>query len=131
MLADSLIKIVPQCATAYKLRGDIYSAANRHLEALADFETAAGFGPNDPETYVEIGFLCESLGENEKAVEAFQAAIRLNSAKAGPCHFNMGIAYRKMGKFEQACACFEESKKLGFLTESCDKEIAKCRQRLK
>ncbi|MHB8899144.1 MAG: trypsin-like peptidase domain-containing protein [Thermoguttaceae bacterium] len=129
-LADSLVKMVPRCVTAYKLRGGLYSKVHRRLEALADFDTAAELGPNDPETHFEIGTVCSSLGEYEKAIEAYKAAMRLNFYRASVCPYNMGIAYQKMGRFEQAIGCFEESGRLGFCPFGfgCENEVARCRK---
>ena len=129
-VAKSLIKLVPRCATAYKLRGDIYSELDHHLEALADFETAAELGPSDPDTYWNIGQECLSLKENAKAIEAYEVAIRLKSSLARDCYYNIGIAYKKMGMLEKALAYFAEAKRLGFCTKWCDEEIAECQKRL-
>jgi Flp pilus assembly protein TadD len=130
-LADLLVMRVPRCATAYKLRGGLHTELNRNLDALADFETAAELGPNDPETYFEIGQVCLPLGENAKAVIAYELAIRLKSRYAPGCHHNMGLAYERMGKFEQALACYEKAKSLGFWPEVCNQSIARCRAQLK
>ncbi len=129
-VADLLVKMVPRCATAYKLRGGNHSALAHHLEALADFETAAELGPNDPETYWNIGQECLTLRENAKAIEAYETAIQLKSHYAGMCRYNMGIANKRMGKYEQAIACFEEAKKLGECPQWCDEEISECHKRL-
>jgi tetratricopeptide (TPR) repeat protein len=131
-LADSLVKMVPRCATAYKLRGGLYSKVDRRLEALTDFETAAELGPNNPYTYQKIGHLYNALEENAKAIEAFEMAIQLvlPNREKGVCRYNMGIAYQKMGRFEQAIGCFEESSRLGFCPFGfgCENEIARCRE---
>jgi tetratricopeptide (TPR) repeat protein len=51
------------------------------------------------------------LEENEKAIAAYEAAIRLlppKSAYFTQCYFNMSNCYKKMGKVEQANACLEK-----------------------
>ena len=135
LVADSLIKLVPRCATAYKIRGGLHAELKRHLEALADFETAAELGGSDPETYQEIGGQCIALEENAKAVDAYEAAIQFKLPDSlggeGLCRYSMGIAYKRMGKYEQALPCFEKAKSLGIPPAFCDAKIAKCRAQMK
>jgi S1-C subfamily serine protease/tetratricopeptide (TPR) repeat protein len=129
-VADSLVKMVPRCATAYKLRGGIYSDLDHHLEALSDFETAAGLSPNYPYTYWHIGHECLSLRDNAKAIEAFETALRLKSSLADDCQYNIGLAYKGMGMYAQAIACFKEAKRLGYAAGLCDYLIDECQKRL-
>ncbi|MDY0171075.1 MAG: trypsin-like peptidase domain-containing protein [Thermoguttaceae bacterium] len=130
-VADFLVKRVPRCATAYALRGGMHAELKRHTEALADLETAAEFGPNNPQTYVHIAQVCGSLGESAKEIHAYETAIRLKSSVACMCYFNMGMTYQRMGRFEQALACFEQAKALGFPQDMCDEQMAKCRLRMR
>ncbi len=130
-VADALVKLVSRCTTAYKWRGGCHSQLNRHLDALADFETAAELGPNNPGTYYLIGEQYFDLKEDAKAVEAYETAIRLGEKDFQWCHYNIGLAYQRMGKFEQALTYFEKAKSFGSLRQDCDERIAECRKRLK
>jgi tetratricopeptide (TPR) repeat protein len=131
LAADSLVKRVPRCATAYKLRGGLHRDLDRNVEAYADFQTAADLGPNDPETYSDMAGVCSNLGEDAKEIDAYEAAIRLKSPTANVWYYNMGRAYQRMGKYEQALACYKKAKSLGFWPPGGDEEVAKCRERLK
>ena len=133
-MADALVKLVPRCATAYKLRGWIYTNSHRNLKALADFETATELGPGDPETYWRIATVCRELGEYEKAVKAYEETIELKPPDRELvylCPYYIGESYRNMGKFEQALASYEEAKRLGMYPVICDAGIAKCRTQIK
>jgi hypothetical protein len=129
-VADRLVKMVPQCPTAYKVRGGIVSDSDQHVKALADFETAAELGPSDPETNWNIGEECSSLREDAKAVEAYERAIRLKCRNAGACHYSIGVCLKRMGKYEQAMARFQEAKRLGSCPRRCDEEMLDCQRRL-
>jgi tetratricopeptide (TPR) repeat protein len=130
-IADQLVGIVPRCAQAYTLRGDFKTELDRNLEAYADFETAAELSPNDPETHWEIGQVCLHIGENVKAIAAYETAIHLKAKISNGCYANMGLAYERMGRFEQALHCYEQAKSLGFWPSYCDEKITACRARLK
>ena len=72
------IKINPQNAAAYSLRGSMYNYKHWHKRAFRDLNKALSLGLNDEDVYYEIGFahlLCE---EYSQAVNNFSNAIALN-----------------------------------------------------
>ena len=111
-IAEQLLRRVPRCATAYRLRGGCYAELDRDSDALTDFKVAAEMGASDPDNYVELGRCYMGFRENEKAIEAYEMAIQLlppKSTNAKLSYINMGTCYERMGKVEQANACFEKA----------------------
>ncbi len=113
-LAEQLLQRVPRCGEAYRLRGGCYAELDRDFDALTDFKMAAELGPSDPYNYRELGRCYAALRENEKAIEAYEAAIRLfppKSVLVTECYWGMSACYERMGKVEQANACLEKAKR--------------------
>ncbi len=74
----------------------------------------------------------QHLGEDAKAVEAYEAEIRLAKPGSGrdDARFLLALLYKKMGKLEQALACFESARSVR-LKYAVDQEVRECRKRLK
>ncbi len=132
-VADKLVKLVPRCPRVYKERGEFYDKLGRKKEALADFKKAAELGPGDPETYVNLGGAYLDLDENALAAAAFQQAIDLKSGLPTSsasylwlCYHDLGLCYKRMGKYQRALDCFQLAKVNGSPEPWIDKEISEC-----
>lgn len=130
-VADLLVKLMPRCTSAYKLRGAFHGELRRHVEAREDFRKAVELGANDPESHWELAVECIALDEHAEAIEAYQAAMQLKCRAWKLCPIHIGHAYKKMGKWELALKYFEQAKALGDTAEFCDPQIAECKRRLK
>lgn len=130
-VADILVKKVPNCPTAYQSQGTALNVLKNHLAARVAFKTAAELGPGDPDGYYYVAQECSYLNENEEAIEAYTEAIHLKCEPAGLCYYNMGVIYKRMGKYEQALTCFEKAKESDIFVEQCNKHIIDCRRWLK
>jgi HemY protein len=64
--------------------------------------------PASPELQVELGLTLDALGENEKAGEAFRAAIAM-SPNDTAAHFHLGEWWLRRDQTEQAIPHFERS----------------------
>jgi tetratricopeptide (TPR) repeat protein len=127
-VADSLLKLMPHCAEAYRLHGQCLSHLDRPKAALVDYQRSLELNPSDPSVQFETGHLWLGLNENERAIESYNAALALGYEPAWACHSNIGNAYKKASKFQQAIDAFEESRRLGSPGTWCDEQIAICRQ---
>jgi len=57
--------------------GVFYSRAGNYTNAQTAFAKALKLNPNFADTYYNMGVMEESLGENEKAWENYQHALKL------------------------------------------------------
>lgn len=61
------------CATCFNNLGYLQSLTNEHLEAEKNLRRAMFLNPDDPLPYFNLGVLYEQTGNNEKAIEAYEA----------------------------------------------------------
>jgi S1-C subfamily serine protease len=138
--ATQLVKLVPRCGPAYRLRGQLLLHSKRNLEAYTDLRTAVELTPNNSFAYMLIGQVCLELGEKSEAVDAFSEFLRRAAddsrlaVSRSTSRYLMGLAYERMSKYELAIASFQaaiESPQCPNVTvERCRGEVAKCRQQL-
>lgn len=67
---------------------------------------------NSAEAYYNVGNAYNKLGQNEKAIEAYQKAIEFKADKH-EAYYNMGLTYQKLGQKEKALWCYLKSQQLG------------------
>ncbi|KAI1847796.1 hypothetical protein JX265_009224 [Neoarthrinium moseri] len=77
---------------------------NEFEEALGDFENIA----DTSKILFNMGVIHATLGEHEKAVEAYQRAIRLDQYLA-VAYFQQGVSNFLLGDFEEALANFNDT----------------------
>lgn len=86
-------------------RGD-FAAAERYLTL------AARARPSALSAHTKLGHVRLSLGETKAALNAFQAALRLDPS-SGECHFNVAQALKQLGREDESRAHFVQAKRLG------------------
>ena len=95
------IKINPQNASAYALRGSMYNSKQWFKRACRDLNKAISFGLHDEFVYTDLGFAHMLEHECSEAVNNFSIALAIN-----PEHFsawsNRGYTFIKMSLFEKA-----------------------------
>jgi tetratricopeptide (TPR) repeat protein len=69
------------------------------------------------------------LGEYDKAIDSFKAALALNY-DPGDCHFAIGDAQERAGRYQEAIHSYERARAQGYHRDWCDKGIAFCRKRM-
>lgn len=93
----------------YNLGKALYDA-KRYEEAIASLQAALQLDPEAYATYFMLGLTHYQLGRFQQAVEAYNNAL---ARKETPESFqNMGLAYEKLGKKEEAAKCYAEARKL-------------------
>jgi S1-C subfamily serine protease len=131
VVADSLVKLMPQCAGAYLKRGRFFRVLNRAKSALEDFQVALKLDPRDPEVHVQIGDAWFDLHEYQKSVDSYTTSLSMKDSSAAYCHFRIGCAYQEAGKYQQAIVAYEKARSLGMDAESCERGISICQERMK
>ena len=95
------IKINPQNASAYALRGSMYNSKQWFKRACRDLNKALSFGLNDENLYSDLGYahlLCEEYSE---AVNNFSNALAANPNHSFSWSFR-GYSFSDMGLFGKA-----------------------------
>lgn len=95
------IKINPQNASAYALRGSMYNSKQWFKRACRDLNKALSFGLNDEDIYSDLGYahlLCEEYSE---AVNNFSSAIALNPNSSILWYFR-GCTFDDMELYDKA-----------------------------
>jgi tetratricopeptide (TPR) repeat protein len=126
--ANALVKLMPRCARAFYMRGRCLAGLHHPAPALEDFQVSLKLNPNDAEVHFDTGNSYVDLEEYDKAVESYNAALRLKFPVRGLCHCAIGNAYEKARKYKQAICAFEEARALGISDEQCTSRIALCQR---
>jgi Flp pilus assembly protein TadD len=66
----------------YFQQGVCLSKQGQWKEAVSAYKESLRLDPNNPQTYLNLGFVCYELGYDREAQEAFDKASRL---QARPC----------------------------------------------
>ncbi len=77
-------------------------ALGRRAEAVQEFQTYLAASPHDPMAQLELGKVWERMGEQEKALQAYQAAGALGA-------YNAGFLLESLGRTAEAIAAYMES----------------------
>jgi len=103
-----VIELNPGLAIAYRNRAELFSAAGRLTEAVADYGRAIDSLPNDPELSRARGYALQRLGEFDRAQSEFDRAIALapNDANA---YVERGNLAAERGRFDKAIADFQRA----------------------
>ncbi len=84
--------------------GYIYLAKKQPAQALAEAERAIALDPSSADTHADLAEMLAYLGRPERAVQAAEQAMRLSPQPPGWYSHGLGIAYRLLGRLEEAVA---------------------------
>jgi Flp pilus assembly protein TadD len=101
---------VPTAESVYN-QGLTVKAANKWLEAEADFRQATTLKPDFPEAWSELGHALRKRGHYDESVEAYQQALRLRPDFPEAMEY-LGETYVLMGKHEDAQQLLERLRTL-------------------
>jgi len=76
-LFDQAIRLAPKDPYAAILRGNLYAALGRNVEALAEFNRLESYGARVPHLYYDRGELFRKLGDRDKALADYRKALSL------------------------------------------------------
>ncbi len=83
--------------------GRIYSARQKHKQAIAAFEAAALYQPTSEQTLLDLALTYYEAGLFDKALQPLQKAIALN-AQNSSAHSMLGKTYFSLREYEKAAA---------------------------
>jgi tetratricopeptide (TPR) repeat protein len=90
-------------AEGYRAVGRIYSAQQKHKQAIAAVEAAALYQPASDESLSDLAITYFEAGQFDKALEPLKQAIALNP-QSPSVHSLLGKTYFALGKYEKAAA---------------------------
>ncbi len=91
--AGEALKIDPQMAVAWNLKGAIFAKMNRAPEAEESFRQATRLHGDMWEAYENLGTLLMTQGQADEAIESWEQALKLNP-DAFTSHVGLARAYR-------------------------------------
>ena len=89
-------------AGTYVNRGIVATALGKYQDAFADYHRAMDIMPALAEAYIGRGNLFFLAEKFDRALEDYSKALQLNISKDHIAHFNLGMAYEKLGDFNDA-----------------------------
>jgi tetratricopeptide (TPR) repeat protein len=107
---DQALKIAPDNAWALYVDGQVKVCSQAYKEAIPEFEAAISKGFSDPYVFLELGLAFEQVGDNQRALESYAAAVKKNVMIA---YRFRGQLYMNTGKYPLAIADFNRSAELG------------------
>ncbi len=99
-LANEAIRLDPQHADAYLLRGAIHERSREYTLALADYDEAIRLRPQQAHAYNRRGGVRFKLNRIADSIEDFDKAIALDPRQE-PHHWQRGIAYYYAGLYQK------------------------------
>ncbi|UCD88586.1 MAG: tetratricopeptide repeat protein [Desulfobacterales bacterium] len=107
-LFNKSIKMNPNDAFAYQLRGDAHVGLTDYNKALKDYNKAISMNMKNAQVYGKRGFTYGKIGQYQKAIEDFDQAISLDPNDAWTYN-NRGFAYYNLVKPQKAIEDFNQA----------------------
>ena len=108
---NEAIRLKPNYAEAYSVRGLSKSNLGRHEEAISDFNEAIRLNPNLADVYSLRGLSKNALDRREEAISDLNEAIRLNPNLADAYSLR-GLSKNALDRHEEAISDFNEAIRL-------------------
>jgi tetratricopeptide (TPR) repeat protein len=108
---DQVIRLQPNYAAAYFVRGGFRQVNNDMKGAITDYDQVIRFNPNYVDAYNNRGNTRSDLGDKKGAIADFDQAIRLSPNDAG-AFSNRGNARSDLGDKKGAIADFDQAIRL-------------------
>jgi tetratricopeptide (TPR) repeat protein len=108
---DEAIRLNPDDAQSYNIRGNVWDELGIVERALADYDEAIRIDPNDPGVYHDRAILWQRKGALDKALVDLDRAIRFSFADAN-LYCDRGLIWYQKGRHGRAIADFDRAIKL-------------------
>ncbi len=105
--AEEALRLDPKHPQAWALRGQVASTNGRPREALADYQRALGYAPDDTQLALLVAEAYRQLNEPERALTALQALGGRYAAGEEPQQvlYLQGLALGALGRHDDAARC--------------------------
>ena len=104
----------------YKHRGMAKFAMNNFEQSLEDFTCSCNYDPSSFRSYYYVGIVYSVLGQNEKALEAFDKSLELNGFQAH-VYYRKALAYYNDSNYSLALKDLQKGISLGLNDEDSNK----------
>jgi lipoprotein NlpI len=108
---NEALRIAPDNATAYNVRGTLFKKMMLPRRAIADYDQALGRDPNFAVAYNNRGNAHDELGEYDRALADYDMALRLDPESA-IAHNNRGSTHVNTGNHDAALADYNKALRL-------------------
>jgi len=108
---DDVLRLIPDSAHAAASRAFLLAEMGRHAEAVAQLEQLLARQPEDASSWFNLGYLLDLAGDDQRAFDAFEKAIRLN-AQLDRAHYGLALSAIKLGKTDTAIAALRQNTQL-------------------
>jgi tetratricopeptide (TPR) repeat protein len=99
---NNAIKLQPNYASAYNMRGISYTRLGQYQRAIEDFNQAIILKPDDAKTYINRGIAYTLLLQYQRAIVDYNKAISLKPGNVND-YYNRGYVYFKQGNKKLGC----------------------------
>jgi len=91
--------------------GNALVLAGKYDEAIPHFEEAVRINPRDPLAELNLGTYDQQHGKLAESIDKYEMVLRLtvDPRLRANAFANMGSAYRKLGRYSRAQACYESA----------------------
>ncbi len=102
--AEQALDLDPKFALAWALRGRVLERRGQPQQALADYQRALGFAPNNTEVMVRIAETYHNLGMPTRSLAALQNVIDTYPPGSEPANllYLQGLALTALGRYNDA-----------------------------
>jgi TolB-like protein/class 3 adenylate cyclase/Tfp pilus assembly protein PilF len=108
-LAQQAVALDDSLPAAHSLLSNVYVLKQQYDQAIAEGERAIALDPNNANSYVVQASALTFAGRPEEALPAVAQALRLNPRYSPLYLFELGWAYRFIGRYAEAIATFKEA----------------------
>jgi tetratricopeptide (TPR) repeat protein len=108
---NEAIRLNPNDAAPYYVRGFAYSRKGDYDRAMADYNEAIRLNPMHAAAFNSRGFIYDKKGDYDRAMADYNEAIRINPMFAIAIS-NRGIEYGRKGDYDRAVSDFNEAIRL-------------------
>ena len=107
-LSDSPSLDPVQASELWHEKGLIHQMGKEYEQAIASFDKALEFKPDDHQAWYNRGFALDDLGRFEEAIASYDKALEIKPDDH-QAWYNRGFALGNLGRFEQAIASYDRA----------------------
>ena len=101
LLIEEAIKLKPELANGYCIRGLIQKSKNKFLQSKLSLEKAIEIDPNYVDAYINLGLLNKDYNNYNDAENYYLKALEINN-KSAIAHLNLGACYKEKQDLDKA-----------------------------